>query len=159
MILFDLLQECESCSFTGSRINDIRVIGIMIVLVLFLVALIGLDWEAKVSLPPLPPSFSLSLCRSLFPSLPLSLHPSLYEDHVLCHPWLQVQLVLLVILLIAIADFLIGTFIPRGFDSQDRDRGFMGYSGTCIPLYMHVVTQPLVCVCTVLNLIQRMEKK
>ena len=45
----DLLQECESCSFTGSRINDIRVIGIMIVLVLFLVALIGLDWEAKVS--------------------------------------------------------------------------------------------------------------
>ena len=39
---------------------------------------------------------------------------------------------LLVILLIAIADFLIGTFIPRGFDSQDRDRGFMGYSGTCM---------------------------
>ena len=46
---YDLSQECETCSFTGSRINDIRVIGIMIVLVLFLVALIGLDWEAKVS--------------------------------------------------------------------------------------------------------------
>ena len=36
-------------SFTGSRTNDIRVVGILVVLLLFAVALIGLDWEAKVS--------------------------------------------------------------------------------------------------------------
>lgn len=59
------------------------------------------------------------------------------------HTFLQVQLVLLVILLIAIADFLIGTFIPRNFDSQDRDRGFMGYSGNYMYMYMYIIT----CVC------------
>ena len=46
---------------------------------------------------------------------------------------MQVQLVLLVILIIAIADFLIGTFIPRGANSEDVYRGFTGYSG--IPAY------------------------
>lgn len=39
---------------------------------------------------------------------------------------------LLIILLVAIADFLIGTFIPRDEMSEDRDRGFTGYSGTWI---------------------------
>jgi hypothetical protein len=55
--------------------------------------------------------------------------------------------VLLVILLIAIADFLIGTFIPRGFNSQDRDRGFMGYSGTCTSSYVCVCVYITACVC------------
>lgn len=45
------------------------------------------------------------------------------------------QLVLLVILLIAIVDFLIGTFIPRGTGTVEKDRGFTGYSGT---VYVHV---------------------
>ena len=147
----DLLQECETCSFTGSRINDIRVIGIMIVLVLFLVALIGLDWEAKVSL-------SLSQCVCVWGGGGVNNMPIVLVVSFACtntvHTFLQVQLVLLVILLIAIADFLIGTFIPRGFDSQDRDRGFMGYSGkymliiTCVCVYI-IVT---VCVITLLKL-------
>ena len=34
--------------FTGSRINDIRVVGFVLVSLLLVVALIGLDWEAKV---------------------------------------------------------------------------------------------------------------
>ena len=36
---------------------------------------------------------------------------------------------LLVILLIAIADFFIGTFIPRSPNSEDVYRGFTGYNG------------------------------
>ena len=36
---------------------------------------------------------------------------------------------LLVILLIAIVDFFIGTFIPRSPTSEDSYRGFTGYSG------------------------------
>ena len=36
---------------------------------------------------------------------------------------------LLVILLIAIANFFIGTFIPRSSTSEDTYRGFTGYNG------------------------------
>ena len=34
--------------FTGSQTNDIRVIGFVLVTLLLIVALVGLDWEAKV---------------------------------------------------------------------------------------------------------------
>ena len=37
-------------SMTGSQINDIRIIGILVVILLLVIALIGLDWEAKVCL-------------------------------------------------------------------------------------------------------------
>ena len=55
---------------------------------------------------------------------------------------------LLVFLFIAIADFLIGTFIPRdGTMSEDRDRGFTGYSGThCC--YCFLIKWEVVCVIT-----------
>lgn len=43
------LQEYHGSSFTGARINDIRVVGLILVLLLCGIALIGLDWEAKVS--------------------------------------------------------------------------------------------------------------
>jgi len=36
-------------SFTGSRVNDIRVVGFILVTLLLLVALVGLDFEAYVS--------------------------------------------------------------------------------------------------------------
>lgn len=47
-IIHVCLQECDSCVFTGSKVNDIRVVGCMLVILLFLIALVGLDWEAKV---------------------------------------------------------------------------------------------------------------
>ena len=40
-------------SFTGDRTNDIRVIGVMLVILLLIIALIGLDWEALVFPPSL----------------------------------------------------------------------------------------------------------
>lgn len=42
---------------------------------------------------------------------------------------LQVQVVLLIILLIAITDFFIGSFISRSADSETHLRGFTGYLG------------------------------
>ena len=38
----------NGAEFTGSPENDIRVIGFAVVLILLAIALIGLDWEAKV---------------------------------------------------------------------------------------------------------------
>lgn len=35
-------------SMTGSEENDIRIIGLVVVILLLIIALIGLDWEAKV---------------------------------------------------------------------------------------------------------------
>ena len=44
-----VLQEHTGTSFTGSQINDIRVVGFIVVTLLLMVALIGLDFEAYVS--------------------------------------------------------------------------------------------------------------
>ncbi|XP_070543648.1 solute carrier family 12 member 2-like isoform X2 [Ptychodera flava] len=67
-------------------INDIRIIGIITVVLLLGVALVGMAWEARA------------------------------------------QLVLLVILILAIVDFVIGTFIPPS--DQEIGKGFIGYKGT-----------------------------
>ena len=42
------MQE-SNLVFTGSEVNDIRVIGFFLVTLLLIVALVGLDFEAKVS--------------------------------------------------------------------------------------------------------------
>ncbi|KAG9430123.1 bumetanide-sensitive sodium-(potassium)-chloride cotransporter [Apis mellifera carnica] len=65
--------------------TDIRIIGCITIVLLLLIVMIGLEWEAKA------------------------------------------QIGLLIILLLAIADFMIGTFIgPK--DDQERAKGFMGYN-------------------------------
>ena len=46
-IAIDLFQDFGIDPFTGNQINDIRVIGISISVVLLLVALIGVGWYAK----------------------------------------------------------------------------------------------------------------
>ncbi|XP_064390223.1 solute carrier family 12 member 3-like isoform X2 [Halichondria panicea] len=83
----DLIIE-NGVSFTGDRTNDIRVVGVLLIILLLIITLIGLDWEAII------------------------------------------QIVLLVILLVAITNFVIGTFLYRGPDSQETQRGFTGYSET-----------------------------
>ena len=42
------LAQTSELEFTGSTENDIRVIGFAVVILLLAIALIGLDWEAKV---------------------------------------------------------------------------------------------------------------
>ncbi|OAD57765.1 Bumetanide-sensitive sodium-(potassium)-chloride cotransporter [Eufriesea mexicana] len=65
--------------------TDIRIIGCVTIVLLLLIVMIGLEWEAKA------------------------------------------QIGLLIILLLAIADFMIGTFIgPK--DDQERAKGFIGYN-------------------------------
>ena len=46
----------------------------------------------------------------------------------------QIQIALLFILLVAIADVVIGSFIPRPAGDRDIDRGFTGYSCKLISL-------------------------
>ena len=49
MFPVSFLQEYSGAPFTGSNpTNDIRVVGFGLVTLLLLIALIGLDWEAKV---------------------------------------------------------------------------------------------------------------
>ena len=51
MFPVSFLQEYSGAPFTGSDpTNDIRVVGFGLVTLLLLIALIGLDWEAKVLL-------------------------------------------------------------------------------------------------------------
>ncbi len=65
-----LLQEFN-VSFTGDRMNDIRVIGVMLVIILLIIALVGLDWEAIVrgdgrsTLPLRICCYPLSICKHL----------------------------------------------------------------------------------------------
>ena len=90
-------------STTELNINDIRIIGLLTVTLLLGIALIGLDWEAKVA---------VAACI-LLTALTISS---------------QIQIVLLVILIIALVDSFIGSFIPRGCDDSITLRGFTGYS-------------------------------
>ena len=104
---------------------------------LLVVALVGLNFEAKVcralfSSPPLLPFSFLpfpsvlpsSSPPPIFPFFPYPAPPSLLPDFF--PP--QLQVVLLIILLVAILDFLVGTFISRGTGSEAKDRGFTGYN-------------------------------
>ncbi|XP_026672114.1 bumetanide-sensitive sodium-(potassium)-chloride cotransporter [Ceratina calcarata] len=69
--------------------TDIRIIGCITIVLLLLIVMIGLEWEAKA------------------------------------------QIGLLVILLLAIADFVIGTFIgPK--DDEERAKGFIGYNANLL---------------------------
>ncbi|XP_062565684.1 bumetanide-sensitive sodium-(potassium)-chloride cotransporter isoform X2 [Armigeres subalbatus] len=70
-------------------VQDIRIIGVITVVILLGIVVIGMEWEAKA------------------------------------------QVVLLIILLIAIADFMIGTIIGPKSD-LDIARGFVGYNGTLL---------------------------
>lgn len=70
-------------------VQDIRIIGLITIVILLGIVVIGMEWEAKA------------------------------------------QVVLLFILLIAIADFVIGTLIgPKS--ELDVARGFVGYNGKCV---------------------------
>uniref|UniRef100_A0A0C9QA88 NKCL_1 protein n=1 Tax=Fopius arisanus TaxID=64838 RepID=A0A0C9QA88_9HYME len=83
--LMDLLRPGENCLVDGCGPWDIRIVGCITIIVLLVIVMIGMEWEAKA------------------------------------------QLGLLVILLIALADFIIGTFIGPKSD-QDYAKGFIGYN-------------------------------
>ena len=60
-------QEYSGAPFTGSNpTNDIRVVGFCLVTLLLIIALIGLDWEAKVLMYQ---SYSTMLSIALYNSV------------------------------------------------------------------------------------------
>ncbi|XP_030752173.1 bumetanide-sensitive sodium-(potassium)-chloride cotransporter [Sitophilus oryzae] len=82
----DLLSSF-GLSIVDSSVNDIRIVGCITIVVLTVIVIVGMEWEAKA------------------------------------------QLVLLVILLVAIADFLIGCIVgPRSDES--RAKGFVGFNAS-----------------------------
>ncbi|XP_075145555.1 sodium potassium chloride cotransporter [Haematobia irritans] len=83
--LFDLLDS-QNLVMTGERINDIRIVGVVTILVLVLICCVGMEWETKA------------------------------------------QNFLVVTIVLAIFNFLIGAAIgPRG-DTESIAKGFVGFS-------------------------------
>ncbi|XP_074030476.1 sodium chloride cotransporter 69 [Leptinotarsa decemlineata] len=84
--LQDLL-ELHNLSIIDGKVHDVRIIGTITLIVLTVIVIVGLEWEAKA------------------------------------------QIGLLVILLVAILDFFIGSFIgPRS--DEAKSKGFLGYNAT-----------------------------
>lgn len=76
------------------ELNDVRIVGVTTATALIGIAIIGMEWEARVR-------------KIHLPIILIFLH--FIWSYLLC---VQAQLVLLVVLLISIADFLVGIFIP-----------------------------------------------
>lgn len=83
------LLSYHGATMVDGSLNDMRIIGVITIMLLLCIVVIGMEWEAKA------------------------------------------QLVLLVILLVAIVDFMIGTFIgPQNDESVAK--GFLGYDASLI---------------------------
>lgn len=94
-------------------INDIRIIGTITVILLLGISVAGMEWEAKVRRP--------ALCHRRGGGVLFSPSPGSSA---------QAQIFLLIVLVTAIINYFIGTFIP--FESK-RPLGFFGYDGEAAP--------------------------
>ncbi|XP_012217293.1 bumetanide-sensitive sodium-(potassium)-chloride cotransporter [Linepithema humile] len=83
--MVDFLSSYFEACIVDCATTDIRIIGCITIVVLLIIVIIGLEWEAKA------------------------------------------QIFLLIILLLAIVDFMIGTFVgPKG--TEEKAKGFIGYN-------------------------------
>lgn len=101
------------------QLNDIRIIGCITVVVLLGISVAGMEWEAKVRATPF----------ILFSRSPTKVQ----WNHTYCFCSPQAQLVLLVILLVAIVNVFVGTFIPATEDKKSK--GIFGYNGKHHPTF------------------------
>uniref|UniRef100_A0A646QDL3 Solute carrier family 12 member 3 n=1 Tax=Hemiscolopendra marginata TaxID=943146 RepID=A0A646QDL3_9MYRI len=81
---FTDMLESLNITIVGHKVNDVRIIGSITLVVLLIITVVGMEWEARA------------------------------------------QILLLIILLIAMADFIIGSFIPPSLEEQSK--GFIGYN-------------------------------
>ncbi|KAH8371230.1 hypothetical protein KR093_006675 [Drosophila rubida] len=89
-------------------ITDVRIVGSITILLLLIIVVVGMEWEAKVRM--------------------INFHISLASKS---SSFSQAQIGLLVILLAAIADFLVGSFIgPKS--TEEAAKGFLGYNATLL---------------------------
>lgn len=101
--LQDLLAA-HGLSIVDGGVTDVRIIGSITIVLLTVVVVVGMEWEAKVK------HFLLKLYFELIRIV------------------LQAQLVLLVILVVAIFDFVIGCLVGPQSD-EVKAKGFMGFDG------------------------------
>lgn len=108
--MMDLLRSFGMQIIDGD-IQDVRIIGSITIVILLLIVVIGMEWEAKVGHP------TNITCQASVNDLGFNAS--------------QAQIVLLVILLLAIADFIIGTIIGPKSDLE-KAKGFLGYNSKLI---------------------------
>ncbi|CAN8005615.1 unnamed protein product [Ixodes hexagonus] len=92
----DLLKQ-QGTFIVDGGLNDVRIVSGVTVIFILGIAIIGTEWESKASL-----QFHFCVCIA------------------------QAQMVLLVILLVAMADFLVGTMIPPSM--VEMGKGYVGWS-------------------------------
>lgn len=103
------LLTSSGTEIVDGGINDVRIVGCITILVLLIIVVVGMEWEAKVRMI----NFAY-LMNAVIMRPPSSLA--------------QAQIGLLIILLVAIADFIIGSLIgPKSLD--EKAKGFLGYNG------------------------------
>lgn len=97
------------------QINDIRIVGIMTVVILLGISVAGMEWEAKVR-------------RFALISIDYLQLPAIHQERLILYFFRsQAQIFLLVILITAIFNYFIGSFIPV---ESKRQLGFFGYDCT-----------------------------
>lgn len=91
-------------------VQDVRIIGCITILLLLIIVVVGMEWEAKVRMRNMQSSYGPN-------SIPIN----------------QAQIGLLIILLVAIGDFVIGSFIGPKSDAEIA-KGFLGYNGESVEI-------------------------
>lgn len=102
-------------------LNDIRIVGCITVVVLLGISVAGMEWEAKVRATPFV-LFSQTSAK-------------IQCNHMYCFCSPQAQLVLLVILLVAIVNVFVGTFLPA--TDEQKSKGIFKYNGKFPPKALH----------------------
>lgn len=102
-------------------VQDVRIIGSITILLLLVIVVVGMEWEAKVR-------------TNTFFSLKFDIIFELliyFNQSVFSIIYIQAQIVLLFILLLAIVDFFLGSLIgPKS--PIEYAKGFIGYNGNFI---------------------------
>lgn len=113
------LQDVDA--LMTDELNDIRIVGTLTIILLLGISVAGMEWEAKVRMNPTWLTHrQYCPCGNITNGHRLILLPHLH----LCLSVRQAQIVLLVILLAAIVNFFIGSFMST---KSKEPKGFFGY--------------------------------
>lgn len=102
-------------------VQDVRIIGSITILLLLVIVVVGMEWEAKVRKNTAKLWNRNAQSNRIMSFL-------IYFNQSVFHFCIQAQIVLLFILLLAIVDFFLGSYIgPKS--PTEFAKGFIGYNG------------------------------
>ena len=108
------LYTQDNAAIMVDEVNDIRIIGCITVVLLLAISVAGMEWEAKVR----------TVCWLLANLYPRCGPTIILIPLILLSP--QAQIILLIILLVAIVNVIVGTFIP--VTDSKKSRGIFNYN-------------------------------